>query len=671
MEYIEMTLPGARLEGENPLPMFRDPRHDSDIATDGTLTEAQLRLAGYETGSRFLPYRMQDRYSRVHVPLACKAVVLENEYLKATFLPEYGGRLYSLYHKEMGRELLFKNPVLQPANLAILDAWMSGGIEWNIGQLGHTFTTCAPLFCAKMRDADGCEFLRMYEYERCHGVFWHLDFHLPPGSRTLNLYARIVNDNPYPVSMYWWTNIAVQEVPKLRIFSDSAEVIYLNMDTRQFGCADMPYLPTLGGKDASYPANFPYANEYFFQNTDTLRAPWEAAVYPDNWLFFERSSARLRYRKMFCWGMQTGGRNWKDFLSLPGQGNYVEIQGGLAPTQLHGMVMPSGTEWDFVQCFGGAETDTGVLYDEDWARARDKARQVIALAVSEDTIDALHARLSEYKESKPRDLFFSGSGFGALERCRRAAAGERDIPAGFEFPEQSMDERQAEWLRLLSEGALPVPDGDALPPSYMVGREWRALLEKSLTVQGGDHWYTYLHLGIMLLEEGHTARAAECFEKSNDRHPTFLAYRNLACIARREGDPRKAAEWYRKGFAVQWGAADMSFYAEYFRLLTELCEYREIWDIYSALPDALRLRQQLQRSVAKAALELSEYEYLESIFTVDFADIREGEAGLGEIWILYHARRIAEREGLTVTQALLERAEQEHPLPRRMDFRMK
>ena len=84
--------------------------------------------------------------------------------MKATFLPELGGRLYSLFDKENQRELLFTNPILQFANLSILNAWFSGGIEWNMGQYGHTFGTCSPVHIAKLIDEDVHEFIRIYDY---------------------------------------------------------------------------------------------------------------------------------------------------------------------------------------------------------------------------------------------------------------------------------------------------------------------------------------------------------------------------------------------------------------------------------------------------------------------------------------------------------------------------
>ena len=94
-----------------------------------------------------------------------KRQVLENDILRATFLLELGGRLWSLLHKPSGRELLAVNPVFQAANLAIRNAWFSGGVEWNIGFVGHSPFTCSPLFAARVEGPGGAPVLRLYEYE--------------------------------------------------------------------------------------------------------------------------------------------------------------------------------------------------------------------------------------------------------------------------------------------------------------------------------------------------------------------------------------------------------------------------------------------------------------------------------------------------------------------------
>jgi hypothetical protein len=53
-----------------------------------------------------LPYTLQDDYDGPEETLTFQSVVLENEYLKAVFLPELGGRLWSLYDKVEKRDVI-------------------------------------------------------------------------------------------------------------------------------------------------------------------------------------------------------------------------------------------------------------------------------------------------------------------------------------------------------------------------------------------------------------------------------------------------------------------------------------------------------------------------------------------------------------------------------------
>ncbi|MEG2769411.1 MAG: DUF5107 domain-containing protein, partial [Oscillospiraceae bacterium] len=90
---------------------------------------------GFETGG--FPYTYQNNYTRELTDKSFKSVVLENKFLKAVFLPELGGRLWSLFDKVANRELLFVNPVYRLGNLSTRNAWFSGGVEFNCGIIGH------------------------------------------------------------------------------------------------------------------------------------------------------------------------------------------------------------------------------------------------------------------------------------------------------------------------------------------------------------------------------------------------------------------------------------------------------------------------------------------------------------------------------------------------------
>ena len=168
---------------------------------------------------------MQDRIKTEPEILKLKSFVLENEYLHARFLPEYGGRLHSLFDKKAKRDLLFANTIIKPCNLAIRNAWLSGGIEWNVSNLGHTYTTCDNVFTAILQDEDGNDFLRIYEFERNKSIFWQVDFHLPEGSKHLISHVKMFNVFDKTNTTYWWTNIACPSGTKTRVLSSCDKVL--------------------------------------------------------------------------------------------------------------------------------------------------------------------------------------------------------------------------------------------------------------------------------------------------------------------------------------------------------------------------------------------------------------------------------------------------------------
>ena len=154
---------GAEIGGVNPLPNFRKRGVNKDKYEEGFPEHLTVGLGQVRP---VLPYLMQDRYNRERKLLSLKSLTLENEFLKVIVLPELGGRIHSIYDKVLKRELLFANPIIQPGNLAIRNAWLSGGIEWNFGSIGHAVTTCDNVFCAVLKDDEGNEFIRIYEFER-------------------------------------------------------------------------------------------------------------------------------------------------------------------------------------------------------------------------------------------------------------------------------------------------------------------------------------------------------------------------------------------------------------------------------------------------------------------------------------------------------------------------
>lgn len=666
----ELLIEGAELNGENPLPIFRNKLRDQVIKEDGTLTEEQKEKLGYETNTRVLPYRMQDRYTRDKSMMKLKTVILENNILEAVFLPDYGGRLYSLKDKRTNRELLFRNPVMQPANFAIRNAWFSGGIEWNIGHFGHTFSTCSPLHVAKLVDDEGNEFLRIYDYERCKNVFWHVDFHLPPDSEHLCAYIRIINDNANSVPMYWWTNIAVEETKEVRVFSSTEKVIYMDNRVGQIGNGQLPYLPILPEVDVSYSMRFPYSCDYFFQNPEEVKAPWEAVAYGDGRLVYDRSTARLRYHKMFCWGNHAGGRRWCDFLAKPGEGDYIEIQAGLAPTQMHGLDQPAETAWDFTQLFGVANVDANKAHEENWLSAQKYIDNEVDRLLPEDQVYSTHEKLKNYADREPVQVLHNGLGWGALERRRREKIEGRSTPAGLRFEDESLNAEQEIWLELLEKGRLSDSRIEDIPASWMVQDEWRDMLQASLSDESNESWAAYMHLGVMLFEHGAEEEAVEAWRRSLQIRPSAWVYRNLAEAMLRQEDMESALSYMNQAYEVSNGFPDLAFADEYVQLMIKCGKRSEAWSFYKSLPQSIQENHRLQIVVAALALDNDEFEFLEQLFATDVATLREGEKSIVELWYMYQARKMALKDNLEMTDELIAQAAALYPPPAHIDFRM-
>lgn len=664
------SIPGAAAPEENPLPHFRDRNPHKRFVSDGTLLPEELERLGENTGFRVLPYTMQSTYTKERQIRDYETLVLENEHLRAEFLPQYGGRLYSLFDRDKNRELLFKNPIFQPANLAIRDAWFSGGIEWNIAQTGHSYTTCDDVYFARMKTPEGEEFLRMYDYVRTTGLFWQVDFHLPKHARALYIHVRILNHRAEAVPLYWWTNTAIPEERRVRVFSCTGEVIYINPNTLQkegdvhaYAHGRLPELASMPGVDVTYPQNSDYTNEFFFQNGPDVRCPWEAAAYDDGFLFLERSTQPLRTRKMFCWGNHPGGRNWTDHLSEPGKGAYVEIQAGIAPTQVHGMTLAPGETVEFTQAFSSAAADTALTHSPDWYAGRMEAERAVSETIPAEELEMLDARFTAHALLPCGELLHLGRGWGFLEGARRAAEGEPPLPAGMSFPREAADEEVLRWLALLSGGTLPPLAPGELPRSWMTDPNWRKILERAV-----EHapWNTALrvHLGALLYENGAFEAAEVQWRLAGD---CAIAKRNLSEAAARRGDLLLALAEMERAFTLQSGR-EMS--REYLALLNQAGQFEKAWQVYLGLSAEAAQDERVMITAAAAALEVGAEDFLQKVFAYPFAVIREGENQMVDLWFRHVAAQEAKRTGRSDLDNLERELRATTRPPRNIDFRL-
>lgn len=641
-------MPAAELGSRNPLPDIKTVQYvHSTVKIGEHVTEEQRRYIGHGGVQTILPYQIQDGYNRTLQARSFNAVVLENETLRATFLPEHGGRLWSLYHKKENRELLHVNPVFQPCHLALRDAWFSGGVEWNVGIKGHTPYTCDPMHTEIVRVGD-MQVLRMYEYERIRRCIYTIEAFLPEGASALYVKVHIKNTTDEEVPMYWWSNIAVDESQNLRVIvpADHAMECFYNDGHYDLDLIDTPYTPD---GDISYPVTSHRAKDFFYDIPDQSNK-WIAALDEDGKGLFEASTANLHGRKTFLWGMNAGGRHWQEFLSH-GQGRYIEIQAGLAQTQLEHLPMQAGAEWSFVEAYGMISCDKNSIHG-DWKGAQQAAAHAIEQTLGDLTPDRMAAdELFSRISGLPGEVIQLGSGWGAVENIRREKAGEPPLSTVLSFPKESLGKEQEDWVSLLNTGAFPRHNVQDVPESYMAQAQYIPLLQHA-----GQDWYTLLQLGITCYAQGDAASARKAWEQSVKVQENGWALRNLAQLDRQDGNIQAAIDELSRAVQLLPNVWQLSY--EYGSMLNDHEQAARFLLELEQMPIAVQEKPRLQflkvQALCRTGNPLAAEKLLDGFV---LPDIREGEISLAELW--QEIQQVKQAQGLPQKE-----------LPYELDFRM-
>lgn len=645
-----VILPSANFNGESTLPSLYEMSNVQNLA-ESHLDEDDELFVGYGTLPSIFPYRMQDLYDRADTPTEYIGVTLENEYLKALFLPQLGGRLWSLYDKVAGRELLYSNPMVRPCNLAVRNAWLAGGIEFNCGMIGHHPFTCSPIHAVETALPDGTPVLRMYEYERIRGAVYQMDFFLPEGSKQLFGRMRIVNPTLETVPMYWWTNMAVRENPEARDIIDATET-YNNKN----GAVGKNPVPVDHGIDITYPSNNPIAIDYFWKIPTSSRK-YTAYIDKAGYGFVQSSTARLKGRKLFVWGQGEGGKRWQEFLTKDGHdGRYVEIQAGLAHTQYECIPMPPKTAWEWLESYGAITADPKKIHG-DWADARAEVGNRLEALIPEADLEAMLTATKATALSPAKKRICYGSAWGSLENLRREKAAQPLVCPHLDFGE--LTEAEKPWATLLETGCLPVLAPTEAPVSWMLQKEWTRLLEKAVPTHESQ-----LHLAAIYMAERRVRDAEEALDAALALRVTPTALFLKAQVYRLKDDPLAAAQTALEAHALC--PSDVSLARQAFALALRVRLHGEIVTAYEAAPENVQADGRVAMTYAFALLREGKTDEAEAVLYRDgglsVTDIREGEISLTSLYLSIEKAKAAAR-GETLEDADVD-------VPLQFDFRM-
>ncbi|HNY38828.1 MAG TPA: DUF5107 domain-containing protein [Bryobacteraceae bacterium] len=230
-------------------------------ASEGTITiptyepagrESEPALFGNSTVAGMYPFTtyVQPYQEGGPKPRTYKAVFLENEYLKLTYIPEFGGRIFSLYDKIRKREVFYRNDVIKPAHYNPRNSWPQSGLELTGPHDLHMLTLHGEPFWSNktVRNADGSVSLVLGTTDPVYHMKVNLSATLHPGVAALQIGVFCYNTRTARMPQMFWINTAVPATPKSRF-------IYPMTRTVGHTTADIADWPVHNGIDYSWDRN--------------------------------------------------------------------------------------------------------------------------------------------------------------------------------------------------------------------------------------------------------------------------------------------------------------------------------------------------------------------------------------------------------------------------------
>jgi tetratricopeptide (TPR) repeat protein len=555
----EITLPTYALLGENPNPVFR----------------SQYGVA------HIYPYTLQDEIGPLATKKTYRALVLENQYLRLTVLPDLGGRVYSVYDKVSQREVFYRNSVIKFSPLAIRGAFFSGGVEFSF-PVAHAPTTADPVNWDMRQHEDGSASISIGGIEHISGMRWTIRLSLYPDRCALAQDVRLHNPTPIPGRYHYWTNASLDSddhtefvYPLQRVrsyeFAGTASwpLARLDLITSQPGLPGMEGVPMWPAARLHAPINFRWEKDMLAQVSIFGREV--------NWDFFGawQHSSNTGYAhfarhqdvsgmKLWSWGRSEVGIVNQSALMDDGS-LYAETQCGAMETQLDFDFLPPG------------ETRA---WREWWLPLRDLGGLTCASARA-----AARLQLAQGDDKTYAFLILAVCPAYPVEEARI----ELSIPGNVLFEKITSISPERAWLRTLTLeagdlGAHPltliVTDGDgdellnythATEPApldlsepvaevspktaqdfYQLGLKHENFDNRSQALESyrqalrldGGHAAAHFQLGLMLLRSADFLRAGEYLRGAVDLGIASAGY-YLGLIAWYAGDVQAAEAHYR------------------------------------------------------------------------------------------------------------------------------
>ncbi len=280
------------------------------------------------------------------LPREYTLLVMENDYLTVTVMPELGGRVYQIIDKATGENHLYQNPVIKPTHWGPPEQgwWLAvGGIEWCLPVEEHGYEWGIPWQWEAITSTAGVT-ITIWDTDRTDRLRAMIDLYLPAERAYLAVTPHLENPTAVSVTYKFWDNATLAPGALNQPSGDLTFVFNadeMTLHSTGDGRILPPGQPTPTGPDHQF--DWPIHDGVDYSRLENWREwlgffeyPQAAAdfvgVYSQDWgagMFRVFPSEVTRGAKGFGYGWSSPlpSSSWTD----DGSGG-VELHGGVAPT---------------------------------------------------------------------------------------------------------------------------------------------------------------------------------------------------------------------------------------------------------------------------------------------------------------------------------------------------
>jgi len=249
--FLVLLLPVTGLAQSSPRPVqFSQGKLEIVTYTFGR-GETGAPLFGSVPSPGHYPYTAMDRdsLSQKPVPVKYDSLNLENEYLKVTFLPQLGGRIWSAYDKVAKRDIFYNPGVIKPSRYNQRQAWPVGNLEVYGPYDAHMLTWPGePWAWATQGNADGSASVVLSHIDHFFRNKISLQVTLHPGRTFIETTILLRNRNLLPNRYLLWTNAGVPA-------TEGTRFVYPMTKTIGHDSSELGTWPVENGVDLSWYKN--------------------------------------------------------------------------------------------------------------------------------------------------------------------------------------------------------------------------------------------------------------------------------------------------------------------------------------------------------------------------------------------------------------------------------